>query len=83
MKLYIDTADNKKIIIGLDDKRWEFETKEHKSQVLLDLINQTIKKRTGEAKIFPNIESCSQLIGALLLEKSEQWLDSKFYISQT
>ena len=56
MKLYIDTADNKKIIIGLDDKRWEFETKEHKSQVLLDLINQTIKKKGSSINQISSIE---------------------------
>jgi len=44
MNLYIDTSDNRKIIIGIDNKRWEFETKEHKSQELLSLINQTMKK---------------------------------------
>ncbi len=45
-------------------------------------LNQTIKKRTRVAKIFPNIESCSRLVGALLMEQSEAWLDSKSYISQ-
>ena len=61
----------------------EFNRKRLRANNVLERLNQSIKKRTRVVKIFPNIESCSQLIGALLLEKSEQWLDSKFYISQT
>lgn len=41
--LYIDTSDSSKTIIGLDEKRWEFETKEHKSQQLLSLIDKITK----------------------------------------
>lgn len=50
LKLYVDTSDNKKIIIGLDDKRWEFETKEPKSQKLLELIDKTLKKQKKSLK---------------------------------
>lgn len=44
MKLFIDTSDNTKIIIGLDKKRWSFPMKEHKSQQLLSLVDQALKK---------------------------------------
>lgn len=44
MRLYIDTSDSNKVIIGLDKKRWEFETKIQKPQKLLSLINQIMEK---------------------------------------
>lgn len=50
MKLYLDTSDNTKIIIGLDKKRWTFPTKEHKSQQLLASLNQTLKKQKKTLK---------------------------------
>jgi len=56
MKLFIDTSDSKKTIIGLDDKRWKFETKEHKSQKLLELIDQTLKKQKKSLKDVTKIE---------------------------
>jgi len=56
MKLFIDTSDNTKIGIGLDDKRWKFETKEHKSQKLLELIDQTLKKQKKSLKDVTKIE---------------------------
>jgi len=45
MKLFIDTSNNKKIVVGLDKKRWEFETKEPRSQKLLGLIDKTMRKQ--------------------------------------
>jgi len=56
MKLYIDTSDNTKIIIGLDKKRWEFKTKRHKSQKLLDLVDKTMKKNKKTLKDISEIE---------------------------
>jgi len=56
LKLSIDTSDNKKIIIGFDKKRWEFETKEPKSQKLLELINKTLKKQKKSLKDVTEIE---------------------------
>lgn len=56
MKLCVDTSDNKKIIIGLDDKRWEFKTKEPKSQKLLELIDKTLKKQKKALKDVTEIE---------------------------
>ena len=43
----------------------EFNLKHLRTNNVLERLNQTIKKRTRVAKIFPNIESCSRLIGPL------------------
>lgn len=56
MKLYIDTSNNKKIIIELDKKRRKFETKEHKSQELLTLIDKTLKKQNSSIDKITEIE---------------------------
>ena len=40
MKLYIDTSDSIKTVVGLDGKHWTFSTKEHKSQQLLGLLHR-------------------------------------------
>ena len=50
----------------------EFNRKRLRTNNVLERLNQTIKKQTGMAKMFPNIETCSRLIGALLLESSEE-----------
>lgn len=44
MKLYIDTSDNKKTIVGLDSDRIEKPTGEDKSQQVLLLIDQILKE---------------------------------------
>lgn len=44
MKLYIDTSDNTKTIVGLDNYRLEKPTGADKSQQVLKLINQILKK---------------------------------------
>lgn len=56
MKLFIDTSDNTKTIVGLDEKRWTFETKEHRSQKLLSLIDKTMKKQRKSLKDVTEIE---------------------------
>jgi len=56
LKLSIDTPDNQKIIIGLNKKRWEFETKKPKSQKLLELIDKTLKKQKQSLKDVTEIE---------------------------
>lgn len=56
MKLLIDTADSQKIIIGLDKKRFTFDTKEHKSQQLLSLIDKVIKENKTSLKRVGQIE---------------------------
>src|SRR4030066_1754633 len=44
MKLFIDTSDNQKTIVGLDDERLEKPTGPDKSQQALLLIDQILKK---------------------------------------
>ena len=44
MKLYIDTATHNKIVIGINDKRFEAITKEKSSQQLLPFIHETLMK---------------------------------------
>ncbi len=44
MKLFINTSDNKKTVVGLDKKNWTFATKQYKSQLLLSKIDQILKK---------------------------------------
>ncbi len=51
MRLYIDTSDSQKTIVGLDDKRLEKPTGSDKSQRLLNLIEQILKmnkKKVGD-----------------------------------
>lgn len=45
MKLYIDTSDRDKIIIGIDDKKFETSAREEKSQKLLPFIDEILKKQ--------------------------------------
>jgi len=44
MILYIDTSDSSETKIGLDNKIYKFENKDHKSQKLLSLIDKILKK---------------------------------------
>lgn len=45
MKLYIDTSHSEKIIVGLDDKRFETSARQEKSQKLLPFIGELLKKK--------------------------------------
>ena len=56
MKLYIDTSDNQKTIVGLDDKRLEKPTRKDKSQPALLLINQILKKNKKKISEITEIE---------------------------
>ena len=43
---------------------------------------KTLKQRTRVVGVFPNRASCERLIGAILLERHEQWqLESRPYFS--
>jgi tRNA threonylcarbamoyladenosine biosynthesis protein TsaB len=44
MKLYIDTSNSEKVIIGLDGRRFESDARQEKSQRLLPFIVETLKK---------------------------------------
>lgn len=48
---------------------------------IAERVNQEIKKRTRVAKIFPSVASCERLIGAIVMEISEEWLSGKIYLS--
>lgn len=45
MLLYIDTSDSQKTIVGLDQEKIEKPTSKDKSQQVLGLIHETLKKK--------------------------------------
>lgn len=45
MKLYINTTDAKKLIIGLDDERFTTDTVQRHSQKLLPFIEEILKQK--------------------------------------
>ena len=52
MRLFIDTSNSEKIVVGFDDKRYETSSRKEKSQMLLPFIEELLKK---ENKTFKNI----------------------------
>ncbi|SEI98632.1 Transposase, Mutator family, partial [Alkalibacterium gilvum] len=45
-------------------------------------LNQEVRRREKVIRIFPNHASANRLIGAVLMDKSEEWLSStRKYIS--
>jgi len=44
-------------------------------------LNQELKRRTRVARLFPSIESCERLIGAVAMEIHEDWMSGKRYMS--
>lgn len=56
MKLYIDTSPSKKIIIGLDKKRFETDARQEKAQKLLPFIDELLKKEKKKLKDITEIE---------------------------
>jgi transposase-like protein len=42
---------------------------------MLERLNQEMKRRTHVARIFPNGESCLQLVRAHAVETHESWLE--------
>ena len=56
MKLCIDTSDNQKTIVGLDDRRLEKPTGIDKSQQTLGLIDQILKKNKKKMSDVTEIE---------------------------
>ena len=48
----------------------------------LENLNREIRRRTFIASIFPNSDSCSRLVGAILVEIHEDWInDNNFYLN--
>ena|SRR3972149_429214 len=56
MKLYIDTSDRDKIIVGIDEQRFETDSKEGSSQKLLPFIEEVLKKKGASIKQITEIE---------------------------
>ena len=56
MKLYLDTSDNKKTVVALDDDRLEKPTGTDKSQQVLDLIDQILKRNKKKLTEITEIE---------------------------
>lgn len=44
MKLYIDTRNSEKVVVGLDKERTERSSKKEKSQVVLQLVEELLNK---------------------------------------
>jgi putative transposase len=59
--------------------------KEHWAQIAstnpLERINKEIKRRADVVGIFPNDEAVVRLVGALMLEQSDEWAVSRRYFS--
>ena len=43
----------------------------------IERLNKEIKKRTKVVGVFPNPESCERLVGSLLMEQHEEWMEDK------
>jgi tRNA threonylcarbamoyladenosine biosynthesis protein TsaB len=56
MKLYIDTSSSEKIVIGLDEKRFETDARVKKAQALLPFIVETLKKEKKTVKDITQVE---------------------------
>ena len=56
MKLFIDTSDRDKIVIGIDEKRFETEAKEGSSQKLLPFLDEVFKKKGNKIEEVTEIE---------------------------
>lgn len=56
MKLYIDTSQREKIIVGVDGEKFESSAKEDSSQKLLPFIIEILEKKNMEIKDVSEIE---------------------------
>jgi len=56
MKLYINTSDRERIVVGLGDKRFEEIAHDGTSQKLLPLISKSLKKQKLDFKDITQIE---------------------------
>ena len=56
MKLFLDTSNNQKTVVGLGDKRLEKPTGKDKSQQALLLIDQILKKNKKKVSDITEIE---------------------------
>ncbi len=56
MKLYIDSSNSEKIIVGLDEKKFETEARQEASQRLLPFIDEILKKEGASINQITEIE---------------------------
>lgn len=56
MKLYIDTSDREKIVVGIDDEKFETEARKDKSQKLLPFVDEILKKKGKKMEEITEIE---------------------------
>ena len=56
MKLFIDTSDSEKIIVGFDDKRFTSDARKEKAQRLLPFIDELLKKEGKKLEEIKEIE---------------------------
>lgn len=56
MKLFIDTSDSEKIVVGFDGKRFETNARQEKAQRLLPFIDELLKKEGKKLKDITEIE---------------------------
>lgn len=48
---------------------------------LAERVNEEIRRRTRVVRIFPNVASCERLIGAIVMEISEDWIAGNVYLN--
>lgn len=48
---------------------------------MLERLNEEIKRRTRVAGLFPNEASLLRLVGAMLMETTEEWETGKRYLN--
>jgi putative transposase len=50
---------------------------------MLERLMRTIKARTQVVSIFPNQDSLERLVGSILIEENEEWMEVRRYISES
>ena len=48
---------------------------------VVERLNGEVKRRTRIARLFPNEASCERLVTAVLVEKHEEWVSGKRYLT--
>ena len=48
----------------------------------IERLNKEIKRRTKVVGVFPNEAACERLIGSLLMEQHEEWMEEKAYLTE-
>jgi len=56
MKLYIDTSSSEKVVIEIDGKRFEMDSRHDKSQVILPFLVEVLKKEGRSIKEIKEID---------------------------